>query len=227
MGASLYTSSCSSCHGPEGQGTPRAPALNVKGFLADTIDAAIQQIVMLGIPSTAMPAWGDRMTDSEIQAIVGFIRAWEPNAPEVAEPVRGGGPWWKSEGTQSPGGSKGGPRWMRNEQGQVNSGAPLPSGGDTAVNTYSEQPTIEHAQGQPMQTVDAEVAQMDFGAKSESAQSIDHGSSSGGPPWVSQSVELEWWQEINWQVITLSGSVISLAFFLITFAVKRLRSLPV
>ncbi|MBI3737563.1 MAG: cytochrome c [Chloroflexi bacterium] len=69
----------------------RAPALNVKSFLTDTTDLAIQQIITLGVPGTAMPVWGDRMTKSEIQAVVGFIRQWEPIAPEVATPTRGGG----------------------------------------------------------------------------------------------------------------------------------------
>jgi hypothetical protein len=48
-----------------------------------------------------MPAWGDRMTDAEIQAIVGFIRQWEPTAPEVAILTRpgGGGPPWRNNNT--------------------------------------------------------------------------------------------------------------------------------
>jgi len=96
LGSDLYTASCSRCHGPEGQGTPRAPALNVKGLLTSTSDQALQQIVTSGVPGTAMPTWGDRMTDVEIQAIIGFIRQWEATAPEVATPVRtgGGGPPW-------------------------------------------------------------------------------------------------------------------------------------
>lgn len=103
LGETLFAQNCSRCHGPEGQGTPRAPALNVKGFLAETSDLAIQQIVTLGVPGTPMPAWGDRMTDAEIQAIVGFIRTWEPSAPEVATPVRGGGgPPWLRAAPQSP-----------------------------------------------------------------------------------------------------------------------------
>lgn len=99
LGGSLFTANCSRCHGPEGQGTPRAPALNVKSFLTDTSDLAIQQIVTNGVPGTAMPVWGDRMLESDIQAIVGFIRQWEATAPEVAVPAKGGG---------------GGPPWMRN-----------------------------------------------------------------------------------------------------------------
>lgn len=96
MGADLYAASCSSCHGPEGQGSQRAPSLNVKSFLTETNDLAIKQIITLGVPDTSMPAWGDRMLESEIEAIVGFIRSWEPDAPEVASPVRVRGPWWQS-----------------------------------------------------------------------------------------------------------------------------------
>jgi mono/diheme cytochrome c family protein len=96
LGSELYITSCSNCHGPEGQGSQRAPSLNLKSFLTDTNDQAIQQIVTLGVPGTSMPAWGDRMTDADIQAIVGFIRSWEPTAPEVATPTRVRGPWWKT-----------------------------------------------------------------------------------------------------------------------------------
>lgn len=108
LGSELYSANCARCHGLEGQGTQRAPSLNVKSFLTGTNDAAIQQIITLGVPNTAMPAWGDRLADSEIQAITGFIRSWEPNAPEVATPTRG--PWWRAS----------------------TSGQTLPSGGQTA-----------------------------------------------------------------------------------------------
>ncbi len=102
LGSQLFSANCSRCHGPEGQGTPRAPSLNVKSFLTDTSDQAMQQIVTLGVPGTAMPSWGDRMMDAEIQAIVGFIRQWEPTAPEVAvltRPGGGGPPWTRSNTT--------------------------------------------------------------------------------------------------------------------------------
>ena len=97
LGSQLFAANCSRCHGPEGQGTPRAPSLNVQSFYVDKSDQAIQQIITLGIPGTAMPTWGDRMSEAEIQAIVGFIRQWEATAPEVAIITRpgGGGPPWR------------------------------------------------------------------------------------------------------------------------------------
>jgi mono/diheme cytochrome c family protein len=134
LGAEIYTANCSICHGPEGQGTRRAPALNVQSFLTDTSDAAIQQIVALGVPGTAMPAWGDRLTEADIQALVGFMRAWEPDAPEVAEPARGGGsPWWQTGGTTGTGGGVGGPPWMRNTTTGNANNTSLPSGGSSPV----------------------------------------------------------------------------------------------
>ncbi|MBN2147735.1 MAG: c-type cytochrome [Anaerolineales bacterium] len=95
LGSELYAASCDNCHGPEGQGSQRAPSLNVRSYLAETPDAALQQIITLGVPETSMPAWGDRLSEAQIQAIVGFIRSWEPTAPEVAQPVRVRGPWWQ------------------------------------------------------------------------------------------------------------------------------------
>jgi len=117
LGSQLFAANCARCHGQEGQGTPRAPSLNVKSFLTDTSDQAIQQIVTLGVPGTAMPNWGDRMTDADIQAIVGFIRQWEPTAPEVAILTRPGG---------------GGPPWMTHSTNTVN---PLPSTNITTTDT--------------------------------------------------------------------------------------------
>ncbi|MDD2922399.1 MAG: c-type cytochrome [Anaerolineales bacterium] len=102
LGSQLFAANCSRCHGPEGQGTPRAPSLNVKSFFVDKSDQTIQQIITNGVPGTAMPTWGDRMSEVQIQAIVGFIRQWEATAPEVATITRGGGgPPWKRNNTNT------------------------------------------------------------------------------------------------------------------------------
>jgi mono/diheme cytochrome c family protein len=34
-----------------------------------------------------MPAWGTRLNDRQIQALVAYIRSWEPTAPPVVPPV--------------------------------------------------------------------------------------------------------------------------------------------
>ena len=100
-GQTLYTQNCSRCHGTDGQGTRRAPALNVQTFFDKvTTDAAMIQIVSSGVPGTAMPAWGDRLSGSEIEAIVAYVRSWESTAPAVAtaQTTGGGGPPWQRSG---------------------------------------------------------------------------------------------------------------------------------
>ncbi len=227
LGASLYANSCASCHGPEGQGTPRAPALNVKGFLTDTVDAAIQQIITLGVPSTAMPAWGDRMTDAEIQAIVGFIRAWEPNAPEVAEPARGGGPWWKSDSQQAPGGSKGVPPWMRNETEQSNNSTTFPSGGNIQANSAPVQPVMDHQQPQASEGGQGPNSHIPPVDQEGQPQSHDQGNTGGGPPWANQTEEVAQKQVFDLPVIILVSSILALSVILVIIATRKLTKIPV
>lgn len=110
-GAQLYSVACGHCHGPEGQGTPMAPALNVQNFLTDTNDQAIKAIISQGVPDTRMPAWGGRLTDDQLNALVSFIRAWEPTAPATANPTRPGAGAGTGTAPNSSGGM--GPPWMR------------------------------------------------------------------------------------------------------------------
>ncbi len=117
LGEQLYAQNCAMCHGFAGQGTRRAPALNVKSYLESTNDLALEQIITNGVPGTAMPAWGTRLTQQEIQAIVAYIRSWEPTAPEVATPQRGG-PRCR--------GGQGSPGWQRGRRGEGQSTPPAP-----------------------------------------------------------------------------------------------------
>ncbi|GAB4503011.1 MAG: hypothetical protein Fur0043_00030 [Anaerolineales bacterium] len=134
LGAELYSANCSRCHGPEGQGKPIAPSINVKSFLTSTTDQAMQQIIMLGVPGTAMPAWGDRMTEAEIQAIVGFIRQWEETAPEVAQPL-------------GPPSGQGGPPWLRNQSTSMNAGSQGSGGTPTGMATQPAQGSMPGSGG--------------------------------------------------------------------------------
>ena len=109
-GQQLFSVVCSSCHGPDGQGSRMAPALNVQSFLAETNDLAIKAIISQGVTDTRMPAWGGRLSDDDLNSLVSFIRSWEPTAPAVAAPSQTG-----------PGSTQGGggPPWMRDTQEQT------------------------------------------------------------------------------------------------------------
>lgn len=205
LGADLFAANCSRCHGPEGQGTPRAPSLNVKSFLADTNDFAIQQIVTLGIPNTAMTAWGDRLTDAEIQAIVGLIRSWEPTAPEVAQIARGGGgAWWQTTTGTGAGAATqkgGGPPWARN---QPTAPAPSPT---SVVQPLGATPNSDGA-------ASPEVSPS---ATAALAPQTEHGN---GPPWAQaqQPVEVLWYQTLDVRAWALLGGLLALGIGLLLLA---------
>lgn len=82
----LFGLLCAQCHGTSGYGSPMAPALNNQIFLGETPDAAIQQIIALGVSGTSMPAWGGRLTEADIASLTAYLRSWEPTAPAIVNP---------------------------------------------------------------------------------------------------------------------------------------------
>jgi len=84
-GESLWTSTCSACHGGYGQGVD-APALNSKQFLTIASNEQIFAIASSGIPGTEMSAYGQQfggpLTQEQLVSIVACIRSWEDTAPD-------------------------------------------------------------------------------------------------------------------------------------------------
>lgn len=227
LGSELYATTCANCHGPEGQGSQRAPSLNVKSFLADTNDQAMQQIITLGVPGTSMPAWGDRMTDAEIQAIVGFIRSWEPTAPEVATPTRVRGPWWKSSGAAPnlpSGGSSAathGSGQQPTSQGTIGGGGQGQAGGQGTGTGQEAAGQQAGGQGQATGQQSGGQGQGQGHGAGEQAGAHQPGANS---PWVEP--QPSWWQSLEPRSIALLGAVAILAMGLIGFSLVRLRRLP-
>jgi len=97
-GESLWTSTCSACHGSFGQGVD-APALNSVQFLSIASDEQILSLVSSGIPGSEMVAYGQQfggpLTQEQIVSIVACIRSWEETAPDRPDwrdiPGDGGG----------------------------------------------------------------------------------------------------------------------------------------
>lgn len=216
LGEELYAQYCSRCHGPEGQGTQRAPALNVQSFLTDTSDAAMQQIITLGVPDTAMPAWGDRMPESDIQAIVGFIRSWEPNAPEVAQPVRIGGPWWAGQtGSTLPSGGAVGVH--------PSAGAPSSAGADPAAQQPAQAPLADAPGGSPQNQPGGSQGQPGHYGEQ---QQPSGGQPAGNPPWL-QELQRPWYEQLDWRAVGLAASIAALSLGLGGLAVVKLNRLKV
>ncbi len=204
LGGQLYAQNCTWCHGAEGQGARRFPALNVQSFLTETSDPAMAQIITHGVPGTSMPAWGDRLTDTQIQAIVGFIRSWEPTAPAVAAPRATGG---------------GGPPWLRNQPTpQGRSPAPTPTPRPTAQSYATPQPD---ATSVPAQATPAPAA--------THAPAAGQGGRAGGSmpgaayaaPGQAPTGQIAW----DWRQILLVGGVGGLGLALVGWAAAALRRL--
>lgn len=71
-GATLFaTSGCTQCHGPDGNGTAKAP--NIREVRKRKTDEEIYLQIKEG--KGAMPAFGDALTESEIHSVVAFLRA--------------------------------------------------------------------------------------------------------------------------------------------------------
>ncbi len=80
-GEAIYRTNCASCHGPNGQGSPAAPAIQGNKFVLESSDRAIAGVIRNGREGAAklykdlpmgMPA--QKLTDEELNAIVEYTR---------------------------------------------------------------------------------------------------------------------------------------------------------
>lgn len=98
LGEKLFNTTCVACHGENGSGGT-GPVLNSQQILTRKSDDQLTSTIINGghRPNSTMPSFGDRLTTVEIEALVSFLRAWEPTAPWVENPrgtAQGGGPPW-------------------------------------------------------------------------------------------------------------------------------------
>lgn len=77
QGATIFKSICYACHGANGEGTDRAPALNDQKLLSQFDDNWFRQTISQGRPSKGMPTWGKVLSPEQINAVVAFIRQWQ------------------------------------------------------------------------------------------------------------------------------------------------------
>lgn len=91
----IFTAHCSECHGTEGEGTDKGPALRSKSFLEAASDEVIAETIRKGRKGTEMKAWGKdfggHFSEEEIEGLVMFIRNWEASAPGGAQDPRRAG----------------------------------------------------------------------------------------------------------------------------------------
>jgi mono/diheme cytochrome c family protein len=109
LGQRLYNQNCSVCHGDFGEGGPNparpddiiAP-ISTSEYLQTRDDSTLRAIISQGQPNFGMSpfgsSYGGPLDDSEIDALIAFIRSWESDPPvelppEVAStPISQSGP---------------------------------------------------------------------------------------------------------------------------------------
>ena len=89
-GHSAYNQNCTGCHGPDGAGGDRAPALAAERRYVRTTDRELYDAVKNGIPATEMPGMG--LGDDDVWRIVAYIRSLRASAadfPPEGDPAAG------------------------------------------------------------------------------------------------------------------------------------------
>lgn len=89
LGQVIFASTCYACHGTNGQGTDRAPALNSKDLLDKFDDNWLRQTISDGRPAKGMPTWGKVLSPEQINSVVAYIRSWQATAPLIQTPAFG------------------------------------------------------------------------------------------------------------------------------------------
>jgi cbb3-type cytochrome c oxidase subunit III len=77
-GAALYKKKCSMCHGAEGKGfsANKTPDFTSAEWQKAHSDEEITAAVKDGKKGTAMPAFGSKLTEDEIKAVVAHLRSF-------------------------------------------------------------------------------------------------------------------------------------------------------
>jgi mono/diheme cytochrome c family protein len=102
-GRTIFNSVCVTCHGDNGVGTDKVPALNDAQKLNQFDDAWYRDTIAQGRPAKGMPTWGTVLSPQQISDLIALVDVWRQNpAPsaaitptptvEVARPSNPGGP---------------------------------------------------------------------------------------------------------------------------------------
>lgn len=86
-GEEVYNRSCAACHQPGGGGLPGVFPSLLEGITVGPIEQHID-VVVNGVPGTAMQAFGEQLSEVDIAAVVTYERnAWGNNMGDLAQPL--------------------------------------------------------------------------------------------------------------------------------------------
>jgi cytochrome c oxidase cbb3-type subunit 3 len=76
-GEAIYKNNCMMCHGADGKGFPalKTPDFTDPKWQSSTKDKEIREVIKNGKKGTAMVAFGNKLNDQEISAVIAYIRS--------------------------------------------------------------------------------------------------------------------------------------------------------
>lgn len=89
LGEEVYNRTCAACHQISGQGIPGAfPALKDSPVALGDVNKHID-VVLQGVPGTAMAAFAKQLTKKELAAVITYERnAWDNNTGDIVQPAQ-------------------------------------------------------------------------------------------------------------------------------------------
>jgi cytochrome c oxidase cbb3-type subunit III len=91
-GSQVYATYCSTCHGADGRGTPKASSIVDGSFLALLNDQELRTIVIVGRPDLGAPDWredvpGKPMSAQDVSDVVAWLASQRPQFPGQPYPT--------------------------------------------------------------------------------------------------------------------------------------------
>jgi len=83
-GALLFESTCAICHGSNGAGSDKAPAINDTERLGSLEDDWYRAVIRNGRPAKGMPTWGTVLSPNQIEDLIALIDVWREGGEAVA-----------------------------------------------------------------------------------------------------------------------------------------------
>jgi len=76
-GEAIYTNNCMMCHGADGKGFPalKTPDFTDPKWQSSNKDKQIGDVIKNGKKGTMMAAFGNKLNDQEITAVIAYIRS--------------------------------------------------------------------------------------------------------------------------------------------------------
>lgn len=86
-GESVYAANCVACHQANGQGSGANKPLDGSAIVRDDDVSKAMQVVLNGVNGTAMIAWKDQLSPTEVAAVITYIKnSWSNQTQQIVQP---------------------------------------------------------------------------------------------------------------------------------------------